>query len=401
MSLIFDADIAPASSLLRDGVTDKNNNEIIIVETSTPSLRVFNMSTKAQRGSNVTVLSSPAGVTLLTTASAVVISGTVTTYDLVELSSLTRQNYTGGNIAATIEKGQQIAGNTSLEIAFGTSSTAGNLVKFTNSFPTPVSIIQPPALSGSTATTIITKGSNWLIGTNRGQVLEINSSGIVLDILSIDNSPNIGASGLETPIVAGLSVANDFLAITTSQGLLYVYNWLTKTMLYKQPIGDSQSISGRGTVLCESSSGVTIFGNNKNVFDNNVAIELDFIQSPPQMRDILFTDSNGFVVASGINPNTAKAWILQQTVNKIRFFDVSARVTSTRNTRIESPAGTSVRGRIIRIIDNGVGNTQIELDSAIDNQTTNFPVSSGKSIIEIAMTDSGINEKFSVSQYNT
>ena len=400
MSISFIADITVTASTLRDGYTDSSNDEVYVVNSAGPDLRVFNLTTQAQRGSTTTVLASPTGITFLNSSSSVVVSGTSATYDLVENASLYRQNYSSGNTTFAIDKGQQISGNTSSAIAFASSSTAGNLIKFSSSFPTPVSTLTPSWLSGGNATTIILKGSNWLVGTTKGQIVEIDSNSNQIDILTLKDS-SLTNTSLETPIISGLSLSGDTLAIMTVEGKFYVYSWSAKTKLYETIFGDSASATGRGTVLCEAASCFCVFAQNKTALNNNVVVECDFTQSPPSFRDTLFLDATGIVPASGINTSTGRCWVIQQTANKIRLFDVTPRTTTGLSSVIQRPAGTNVKGRLIRLIDNGVGDISVELDTAIDNASTSFPTSTGETIIEIAMNGSGVDEQYGVSTYTT
>src|SRR5581483_3726792 len=87
------------SNTVVDGVTDEGNQRVCIIETTTPSFRMYNLSNQAQFLSNITCLSSPIGVALVNTVSAVIISSSVTTVDFIELSSGFRFNGSGGAAA--------------------------------------------------------------------------------------------------------------------------------------------------------------------------------------------------------------------------------------------------------------------------------------------------------------
>lgn len=402
MSISFDFDSSTISSTVADGVTNDATNEAIIVHYGgTDSLRRYDLTTGSQAGGSVTVTGDAVAVALVNSASAITFQDSGTTSDVVELASGYRQVYSGGTAVSAFDKGQLASGDITNSRVLAASNTTGSLIKFDGNTFT-LSTISPIFMSGQKATTVLCKGSNrWLIGTDASKVFECDHSGNLYGELTVTYNPDNGRFVSGTPVrISGLSFANDTLLVTTRQGFLHCFNWATKEELYKTYLTDAEAAS-RGTVLCAAVSSTCILSHNYSVGGgNNVAIEIDFGQIPPVMRDVLNLDSTGFVVASGLG-TSGKGWVLQRTVDILRIFTVTPRTTTTQASVLEDPPGTAVAGELIRIIDDGVGSSSVELSTPISAASTTFRATPGKDYIEIGSYGSGVNEKFDLREYST
>lgn len=335
----------------------------------------------------VATVSGTAGISLISSASAIIVSSSSTTLDLVELSAGYRQNYSGGAVTGFSTKGQLVAGDPTTLIAFACSNTNSEVVKmngntFTVSRPT------PSALSGAKATSIITKpgGNAWILGTNNGLIIEIDNAGASVKTITLPTTPNTGTAPTFT--VTGLTMYGDILMCTTSHGAMFIYQYSSSTVLYKNLMCPARAAS-LGNTLCDSSSGYCLYGSNQNSSVNSsMGLSLiNLTSSPPLIEDTqVFFGAGEDVVASGFDPSISKAFVLTSANSpvKIKIFDLDVS-TCNIQTRSQDPAGADVASRIIRILDSGPGRSAVVADQNVGAGAVNVSSTKERTYYEISI----------------
>jgi hypothetical protein len=155
-------------------------------------------------------------------------------------------------------KWQQAAGDTGnlrgLIIAY---TTVGSLIQF-DTVPT-CTVITPAGLTGKVLNCIIHKPSsaNFLVGTNGGQVLEIDYSGTVVKTITLATTPNSGVA--PTISVTSLAISGDTLLVGTANGMLLRYAYTASTLTSSQVVANVGLIETGGVLL-------------SNIFNNRVVV---------------------------------------------------------------------------------------------------------------------------------
>jgi hypothetical protein len=261
-------------------------------------------------------------------------------------------------------------------------------------------------LSDTKATCILAlTNGNFLVGTGDGSVIECDSDlnavrkvTLYRGIVAIDDGGTMDI----TRSVGALSESNGIVVASAPDGILYKIHWPTGTILERMPTIHSHY--GRTLVMCAASSGETFVGYPANSFTGDQTSinaswgELDFTTSPMNYRDVLRSNYTAPTVATGLIGDLGWA-ALGATSNNIIVATITPRTTSSVASDIQDPSST--QGRIIRIVDNGVGQAYVETDTAISAASESFPTTSGKSIIELAVHGEGTDERGSVSLYTT
>jgi len=401
MSISFLRDIS-ITATLQDCVDRSSNNEIVIVNSNT-CFR-YDITTGSQLGSNIsTTNSSNRSVCLVTNASAAVWANT-SNVDLIELNSGFKQNYSGVAAIPNGQTGQQSSGDTTNSIALAVEQAAvGKLSKFNGvTFAgSTVTVNSLVNLSANTTCITLKTAGRWLVGCDKGYLVEIDSSGNTYNIFQIPQQPNANYILNQAPVVCGISYdGNDFLAVTTTAGFVYVFAYTSKTLLYSFPFGAKDATTTNGTALCVASSGTTFLSYNMGQSTSNAVAEFDFTTAPASVRDVLFCDTADLIWACGVQ-NT-RGWVLRKN-NKITTFIVTSRNASQITSTIQNPPGTATSGRIIRIVDPNTGppGAYVDCDTIIGAQSTSLPVVAGQSIIEVAIIGSGTDIQTNITRYSS
>ena len=402
MSLTYVASITPATATLRDGCTDELNNQVIIVESNSNTIRGYDLSTQAQNFS-WSVSTAPSCVSMLSTGIAAVGYSGTSVIDFVQLSTGFRQSGAAGTTSSTV-KGQLMAADFSLGVGFMTSSTARQYFRFTySSGPGGIvtSYVNSAINTSSQTNCVILKSTGrFLFGTTAGQVFEVNAGGEIVDIADFGNVPNAGNLSTSTNTANSinyLSYDNNLLLIGWAQGALTLVDWSTKEVLYTQATGSQVP----GTMLSAAASGVCISSRNYTTnTTSNVLFETDFTCGAPISSSLpLFTDQTSAMLAAGINATTGRGWALQ-TTPRIRIFDVTPRASTTRTITYQ-PLGSDVQFRLL-VLDRtgGVGTATRLLDTYAQSPGTyRFPT--GKTLIVAVGYGEGANALYKGSQIST
>lgn len=403
MSITFDGNISPTSSIMRDGCTDETNNRVCVVDSSSTTFRAYSLTSPfTQFGSNTTCLSNPAAICLINSASAVIRSSSVTTTDFIELSSNYRTN-TGvsvGSAIPAISKGQQSAGDTSLQVAFFAATTSQTILRVSIPANT-IQAITIPIMGSSNVTCVILKGANrWLIGTSKGEILEIDSACNVIDSWHSNMTPSLGLArgNLTVPssAIQFMAYDNNLIVFTDTNGNVFRMDWSTKTMLGQQHVGLGND---KGLSLSNSASGIVLMSYDYSNNSIKPIYEYDLTILPGQVRDTLFTDSAAPVPALGINTTNGKSWAIQNTTEKIRVFTVTPR-DSISSGAISMEAGYT-QARLLLLDDtDGSGTVQVILDTLI-LPASSYRVPTAKSLIACMKYGEGATAKWKLNRIAT
>lgn len=329
------------------------------------------------------IATQPDSLCLVNSASALgTCTGTTSAY-LIELSSGFVATITGGRALPNTDKGQQSDSDGNGTV-FACSSTNNEVTKYTTfalSHVTP----SGSSLASAQALTIINKtgSSNFLLGTNNGKIIEIDSSGTTIQTITLPTTPNVGTAPVLQ--VSGLSYYNDNLFVMTNFGVAYHYKYSTSTLYNKHILGATNSGAALGSALCASACGVTLMGQNILHSAATASItQIDFNYSPALITDVFFNETNNAVMSSGIDTTTHTAWIANVgTINKGRVFSIYGIGQTAETTRIQA-SNVDVSGRIIRIRDVRPGCSRVEIDQSVSAGSTNLAASAQASYVEAA-----------------
>lgn len=404
MSITYNTSTTPPTANLTDGCTDETNNLVVVCETTEPSVRKYDLTSGVQSGVDMVTLASPAAICMMG-ASAIVASTTVSTVDFIEVTTGRRQNVSGGSTVTYTAKGQQSAADASLKIAFIASSTSRTITKVDGTAFTATQVTFPIGANFDVRTVILKSAGRWLCGTEDGKVIEIDSTPNVIDSLVLDSGPRTGASVGQSSAYKGMEVkymsfSDNILLVATNDMSLSAYDWSTKTLIWQIMAGRDSSNSGN-FCLSNGASGVCVIGKGFSLQDGTQSIaEFDMTCQTGIVRDQpLYLDTVDPVIASGINTTNGKAWCLQNNAQRIRFFSVTPRSTTTRTVTVQV-SGLDVNARLIIIDDTNQLAPMIILDTYMKSPG-NYRVPTGKNIIEIVEYGDGATATADVSTYTT
>lgn len=364
-------------------------NGILYTITTQPRLRAYSLTTLQELASTTNLVSTPSGIALLSGgASAVVTSSGSSQVDLVQLSTGYRTLVTSGaNTTVSNTINQQVAPGLG-EKAVSTRATTGTVQRIDASGSTmTVTSVTVGALSGQTARCIIPTGDGrYFIGTSDGKIHTINDTGFTYQTVTLPNTPNISTPTIH---VASLSYYNPYILATTTQGAAYLWNYSASTITSVQSvsIGDSSNVT---CPLSFAASGMALMGRSSapspSASDiHEVYFEKGAISFPSTFNNEIAVAFNNV----GFDPQTNIGWIQANTTTanyQLRTFDITPNNKIQVETAIQKPQGTYVGGDIIRIRDDGIGRTVVEVDQTIGAAPTLLPASEGHNYIEIAVT---------------
>lgn len=378
-----------SSARFVDAVSDQNGTLYTI--TTQPRIVSYNLNTLAAIASSVTTgVSTPAGITLISPVSGVVVSAGVSQVDFFQTATLTRVGVTtGASTVANQNCNQQVAGNTSTLLALATRSTAGGVMLINgNTFV--LSTLSSTAMTGLNARCIITKGSNWLVGTTGGTILEMTASGVVVNTITIPNTPNVGVT--PTFYVTSLAYSNGYLLASTTQGVLYLYNYSTNTLLGQTTVATADA-NNSGCPLSLASSGMAIMGRSYTAGNSYTDVaEVYFGSGQIIMSSVFFHEINQAYNVCGFDVSTNRGWTIANTTTplyQLRVFNVSPTNTVSVDTLILNSVANPISGRIIRIRRDEVGKAVVELDQNIGAGITFLPATDGHNYIELGINSLG------------
>ena len=400
MSLVFNYDYCPAGN---PTVAISNNGTLLFgYGTSVYSLA---LSTGKLNWTSGSTANTPYAMCFLNAASALLITLNAF-YDFIELSG----GYTTSTLKSSYalyqgEKSQQVAANPNGIAIVGIATNNSIVQVVASSFA--ITAITPSAgsLTGAQAAAVINKTgtNNFIIGTNTGNLIEVDQNGVTIQTVTLPTTPNVGTAPVH--LVTGLSYYNDMLLAITNFGIAFHYKWSTSTLLGKYMLGAAYGNVLYGATLCDSASGVCILSQTGAADVPSWTIQIDFGYSPILIEPF-FTDEYSYgPIAAGIDATTNTAWLAGGSytgaTSKIKVCNITGLGQSAESTRIQN-SGTDVSGRVIRILNKGVGNSRVEIDQTVSAGSTSIQAESGSNYIEIALTGTAfVNEQGDVRWFDT
>lgn len=411
MSLTYLATLTATSCTWRDACVDEANNHVVFVESTSTTLRRYNLSTQAQVGTSYTCVTNPAAVCLISSASAVVASSSSASFDFIELSSGYRTNITSMNtVFASTVKQQYIASDPNLKVAFYCPSSSKELVRVDGNTFGGARLQNYRLNSNESFSSIIYKSpGRFLVGSNFGQVYEIDSNGVIVDQLSTLIEPTDGlgiVTGNRVTNIYYMAFSDNILAVSYSgSNSIQYYDWTTKTQIKRLSPGGANV----GNFLTNSASGVCLTGRNYISSDATGSpqslAELDLTINPGNINDSpALTPNASICVGGGINTSNGLCFMMQQnstTPANMYIYQLTPRSSTTiANITIQSPNGTDVPGRLIAIQDNGSNDSKIILDTYMQGPATyRFPT--GKNLKVIAEYKEGTSSRWECAEITT
>jgi len=364
-------------------------NGNVYAVTSQPRIRLYDQATFENTKVSQSITSGAQGITLITSASAVMCHNSASvTY--VELSSLHTTSVTSGAAAAPSSGLNQLAaGNPTSGIAILARSTSGGVIKATSSQV--LTALTPAALTGTTATAIVVKDSNWIIGTANGKVMEMDSSGTVSTNITLPATPAIAAQTIQ---VTGLVYYNDRLLVLTDLGLMFLYQWSTSTLLDTQFTSPTTAYSFSCLTDLASGSAAASWNGSTSAplseiyFDAGKIVFEDTIYIPGTIKSLTCDPTTNFVGMGGTSSSFTSYFSAKS--SKTDRIQVS--------TRLQDPAGLDIEGRVIRLRKSKIGSSIVESDTTTTIGSQLINATNSRSYIEIAVRTSP--EKFDVREFD-
>lgn len=365
-----------------------SNGASLLVTTSTPTLYKHDLTT-LQMQASATPTGTPAGMALLGSAlaSAVIVNSGSARVDFVDIASLGLTGVTTGaaTVSSTSTYSQNVASFPASGFALATRSSNGTMTAI-NGNTRQVSSLTITGLSGTQASCVVarTGGSTFFVGTKNGKVIETNDSGATVSTLTLPTTPNVGTT--PTNQVSALSYFNNKLLIQVECGNRYLYDYGTASYLHTVPGADAFGTSNYSP-LCESASGFTLAGRSQTNTGLMGAMEV-FFDAQQQVTTTRYNETGTRANLTWLDASTNKAIISSSDAGNsnlpLRTMTAGPFNRVSVETRVQD-SGTDVAARIIRIRDEGIGRTCVDLDQNISAFTTSLPALEGHNYIEISV----------------
>lgn len=398
MTISYSGTSTSVTSTVFDTCSRPSASEIVTISRATPDkLETWNVSTRASVATfNLTTTSQANSVCMVSNASACVFTGT-TTMNVVDIDNNYVVAYTGVLATRTATKGQQSAGLAAYNVAISTTNTANTVNKF-NSSTFAASQQTVTGLSGFTPTSILALTDSFLIGTDGGLIAEVDASTFAtVKVFQIPQQ--LDRTTLDRNYVTGLSYYNGIVLASTSVGKIYQIDWMTLTELNVSTMAFGSSTSPQGASLCDTSSGVTlmsIYNAGTGVKIVNYVAAIDYRVTPPKIDDVMYVTTAQNIIQTGLQNGIG--WGVYQNGSLFNFTVVPTTMT-TQTPSILYNSEYQVGQRIL-IIDDGT--TRVESDIVLPaDASTTYTVTPGKTVIDAAFINTGVDKLGSVSRYNT
>lgn len=401
MSLAYVNGATLSSASIQNGCTDELNNQVLIVESTGPSLRKYDLNTVAQVGSNITCLSSPSAVCLINSASAVITTSSGSSVDFIELSTNYRVNVTGAVSVSNSTTRQCLAADPTNAVALAITGTAKRLMRINGSTYNTTNIDNIEVVGSSIFQCIILKSpGRWIVGTNLGEIVEVDSTGKVYDrmFVTVENYFNRESDSgtiLDTSVL-GLAYDTGLLTVSTGHGLTLLYDWSTKTII--NTINTHGNAPTQAFTWSNSASGIICGGSTAS---QNYApfVALDMTCNPFNLDGYIYTAANSSVLGAGINTLNSRGWYLYGS-NLLRVFTLTPnRVTTTRTFTV-TDSGNHVENELI-LLDYDASNIGKPMLHTYMKSPATYRIETGKTVLEIIKYGDGDNAKFAFNKYTS
>lgn len=400
MSLSYINGATLSSASIQNGCTDELNNQVLIVESTGPSLRKYDLNTVAQVGSNITCLSSPSAVCLINSASAVITTSSGSSVDFIELSTNYRVNVTGA-VSVPTSTLQCLAGDPTNSVAMACTGTAKRLLRINGTTYNTTILDNLEIIGSSLFQCIILKSpGRWIVGTNLGEIVEVDSTGKVFDRMNVtvenyfNREPDSGTV-LDTSVL-GLAYDSGLLTVSTGHGLTLLYDWTTKKII--NTINTHGSSPAQAFTLSNSASGI-VCGGSTNSQNSAPLIALDMTCNPFTLDGYIYTSATGSIYGCGINSLNSRGWFLLGS-SSLRVFSLTPnRVTTTRTFTV-TDSGQNVENELI-LLDYGSSPIGKPMLHTYMKSPATYRIETGKTVLEIIKYGDGDNAKFAFNKYTS
>lgn len=341
------------------------------------------------------------GMVMVDTASAYLRSSVTGSGEIINVQT-GQKTLVGGPVLWAAYKAQQMSKLG--DFVFGTTSTAGNIAKYTISTQTSA-VVSPGWLAGLNSTCVISnpQAGTIFVGTSGGTVVECNTSGTSILSLTLPTTPNDGTA--PTHIVTNLSFYNDILVVATLNGHVFTYQWSTGTLLARSLgyINTNSNTSsafgaaggGGGLTLCEAPSGVLLFGPACDNSGSSSTFQTVFLGSISasgfDTEDYATVSSSGQKITyTGVDHTYNLGWSIMRTTNAghIQIWTIPSAEVTPVDFRSQYPLGTDVTYRNIIIKYNGPGRSRVIDDRNMDVGTTSLNLRKNARYIGISINGS-------------
>jgi hypothetical protein len=354
--------------------------------TSTPLFKAYDIE-NGQELYSLTPVSGACGIAIVNDLSAILVSNTNNQVDFIQLSSGYRTLITSG--ASTVNTNTNTQQVTAVNgIAIATRAIASTVMKITASAVSQLTVTGMTGIA-KCATCDLTSGT-YFLGTTDGKIHEINSSGTLLATVTLPCTPGISVADVD---IFGISVSLPYVAVTTGQGYLYIYNWSTGTIKTVLPIMEATATTN-GVALCDSVSGYTAFIMSRaNGSDGMATSVMYFKEGVPYIEQFEFNNSGQTGIGSGITEGWLWSWTNDANANmQLRRWEYPTFANVNVGARIDDPEGTPRAGTVIRIIDGGIGKKRLQSVTDIGAFEQQIACTDDRDYIEIVDYTQGTNK---------
>lgn len=381
-----DITIPGSSNKFKDACTDSTH---IYTITDEDKFRSYTLS--GNNDVTSTLSSTAEGIVLGTSATACVCYAT-TNFSFINVTTgQVTTITTNAGAANTNNSSQQLAAQPSVAKVLQTTQTNGQ-VKLINVTSQSISNISPSPLSGAQPTCVLAHSASatFFVGTNNGKVFELDSSGNTTGVtITVPTTPNRNST--PTIKITGLTHWNNTLGVVTDRGAMYFYTWPDKTFIKAFMTTEDQG-SSSFTGLCYSASGYSLIARKGTLTNAAAPVQSIVIGNGPSANittnDLFFNEINQSVESVGIEPSQNLAWALFNTATGLqgRLYTITPTLTfSSETTRSQNPTNVDVAARVIRIRDDGIGRSFIEVDQNVASGSVSLPCTSGHNYIELSI----------------
>lgn len=336
-----------------------------------------------------------ASIVLCGTSSAVLNYTGTSRFDVINLSNLTRAGITTNANASRSIGPHQLAANTTTNYACATHTSASRF-HIINCVAGTATVYNPTFLTtgSQNVNCVCTKDSNFILGTDIGNIYEVDTSGTLVAGYSLPRTPNNGTSPTSYGISA-LAYSNGQLLASTTRGVIYTLQHSASSVLSDGEFLGGDVLYPTDTSFISFSNVVSgsCFGNMPGISNagSYKPIPVFWIgNSNPTVANNIFTENTSNIIYSSVSPGSeyfvAACSVSSNSAFRVKVFRfLDPLVYDFTSTRIQYPLGVDISGNILRLKDGGIGNVVIDLDQSVPAGVTNLPAAKWNSYIELAL----------------
>ena len=355
---------------------------------------------------NVNLSNTIAGIALCGTSSAIVNYPGTSRFDIINFPSMYKTSITTNANASRTSGPHQMAANTSTNFAAATHTTSGKF-HIINCIAGTATVFTPSFLTSQFVNAICPKDSNFILGTDLGNIYEVNTSGSLVAGYSLPKTPNNGTTAANIGVTA-LAYSNGQLLVSCNRGSIFTIQHSASSFL---PGGEYVGFeglypTGSTTITFSNVVSGTCFANHPAGISGSYKPLTTFWigNSRPKISNVQSTDNTSNFTWTSIS--TDGNYIVSSSSSatnsdyRVRVFKLDTSLSyDFTSTRIQFPIGVDIAGSIVRIRDQGIGKTLIDVDQSISANVTNLPAALGNNYIELALVGPASAETWGVRQF--